>query len=296
MQVHPEEWHRNTWFRIASWIYLAGLCLYPKSFRKRFGAEMNEVFKEALVEHIQKGSLNTCLFLGRELIEAPISILNQHLAAKSFWGQPYPINILAFTFGFTLLGLNEVLNFYQVLNGFQIYLLNLLSYLLVGGVGGLAIGSIFDPQRRKLFAFSGAVGFLLANTLGTQLYFRIFPDAFTTIGNGIYFLIPFLYPILTGSIFGFFLGIANRNWCGLFRYTGIGSLVLFVGFFVNRLSDALMQSYLFSSSFQGVVQTGSGSLFVYLVLPYLLEGILVGTLFGGITQRSVPIKTISVEK
>jgi hypothetical protein len=295
MQVHPEEEHRNTWFRIASWIYRTGLCLYPKSFRKRFGTEMNEVFKEALVEHTQKGSLHTCLFLGREMIEVPISILNQHLAAKSFWEQPYTINILAFTFGFTLLGLNEVLDFYQVLNGSQIYLLNLLGYLLIGEMGGLAIGSI-DHHRRKFFALNGAAGFLIANTLGAQLYFRIFPDAFTTTRSGIYFLIPFLYPILTGSIFGFFLGIANRNWRGLFRYTGIGSLVLFVGFFINRLSDALMQSYLFHSSFQGIVQTGSGSLFVYLVLPYLLEGILVGTLFGRITQRSVPVETISLEK
>ncbi|HAF61474.1 MAG TPA: hypothetical protein DCK95_04015, partial [Anaerolineaceae bacterium] len=247
MQIYPEEGHRNIWFRIASWIYRAGLCLYPKSFRKRFGTEMNEVFKEALVEHTQKGSLHTCLFLGREMIEAPISILNQHLAAKSFWEQPYPINILAFAFGFTLLGVNDVLNFYQVFNGSQIYLLNLLSYLLVGGLGGLAIGSILDHHRKKLFALSGAVGFLLANTLGAQLYFRIFPDAFTTTGSGIYFLIPFLYPILTGSIFGFFLGVTNSNWHGLFRYIGIGGLVLLAGFFVNRLSDALMQSYIFRS-------------------------------------------------
>jgi hypothetical protein len=291
MQIPSEKWHQNICFSMATRIYRVGLCLYPKSFRKRFGTEMNDVFKEALVEHTLKGSLNTFLFLGRELIEAPMSILNQHLAVDSFWGQPYPINILAFTIGFTLLGINEVLNFYQTCNGFQIYLLNLLSYLLVGGLGGMAIGSAHDPHGKKLFAFNGAIGFLLANTLGTQLYIRVFPDVFTTTGSGIYFLIPFLYPIYTGSIFGIFLGLANRNWHGLFRYTGIASLALFAGFIVNRLSDALMQSYLFHNSFQGIVQTGSVSLFIYLVLPYLLEGVLLGTLFGGITQRNISVKT-----
>lgn len=296
MQIHPPKWHQNIFFSIVSGGYRFFLYLYPKGFRKRFGTEMNDVFTEALVEHTQKGSLHTCLFLGHELIEAPMSILNQHFAVDSFWGQPYPFNILAFAIGFTLLGLNEVINFYQILNGFIFYLFNSLSYLFVGGLGGMAIGVMHDPQKKKLFTFCGAAGFLVANTLGAQLYNRVFPDAFTAPGNGIYFLIPFLYPILIGSIFGLFLGLANGNWRGLFRYIGIGSLALFAGFFVNRLSDALMQSYLFHNSFQGILQTSSGNLFVYLMLPYLFEGILLGALFGGITQRSIPVKTTNLEK
>lgn len=297
MQLHSGNWGRDRFLRIVSRIYRISLCLYPKSFHKRFGAEMYDVFQEALIEHTRKGCLHTSLFLGRELIEAPMNILNQHFAVDSFWKQPYPINILTFTFGFTLLGISTVLNFYQTLNGFQVYLLTLFCYLLVGGLGGTAIGTGHDPRKKKLFAFCGAIGSLLANTLGTQLTLQFFPDAFTPTGNGITFLSPFLHPILSGSIFGLFLGLANGNWHGVFRYIGIGCLAQFTGFFVNRLCDALMQSYLFHNSFQGINQTSSKSLFIiYLLLPYLLEGLSIGILYGGITQRSIPVKTTYQEK
>jgi hypothetical protein len=222
-------------------------------------------------------------------MQAPGSILNQHLAAESFWVQPYPINILAFTLGYTLFGMLDLLNYYQDANGIQYYILNLLSLLLVGGICSLAIGTILNPNKKILIAFSGAVGFLLANTLVEQFFLGFFPNAFASPGSGIYFLIPFIYPILTGSIFGLFIGIANWNWRSLFRYIGIGSLVFFTGYFVNRLSAALMQSFIFHSSLQDIAQTGTGSLFLYLVIPNLLEGLLIGTLFGGLTQRSASV-------
>ena len=86
MRAHPEDWPENTLRNITSRIYLASLCLYPKNFNDRFRSEMNDVFKEALAEQAQKGPINTLIFIGRELIEAPVSILNQHLDEKTFWG------------------------------------------------------------------------------------------------------------------------------------------------------------------------------------------------------------------
>jgi len=286
MRVSPEEWQGNTWRNIASWIYQASLCMYPKSFFDRFGSEMNEVFKEALDEHSRKGFLNTILFIVRELIETPISILNQHLSVKSFWVQPFPINIMAFTFGFTLLGLIDVLKNSLNLIWIQGGLINFLILIFIGGLFSLAIGSILDPRRKYLFALCGAVGFLLANTPVKQVYFRVFPDAFIAPGIGVNFLIPFLYPILTGSVFGLFIGVASGNWRGLLRWTSLGSLALLAGFFVNRLSAALMQSFLFHSPNQDIAQIGIGGL----MIPYLLEGFLLGILFGGITQRRISVK------
>ncbi|MCL4562534.1 MAG: hypothetical protein M1281_18220 [Chloroflexi bacterium] len=289
METQPDSRPENIYQTAATWWYRAILRLYPPSFRRRFGTEMKGVFEEALDEHTRNGPLEVALFLGREVIETPLSILDQHLAAKSFWVRPYPINLLAFTLGFTLLGLIDVWNASQGLTGIRGCLVNLLSLVFAGGTGSLAIGSILNPNRKSLFILCGAVGFLLANTLMKQIYLGIFPDAFTAPGSGISFLVPFLFPLLIGSIFGLFVGIANRSWRSLIRFTGWGGLALLAGFFVNRLSAALMQSYLFPSSLHGLAPAGSGWSFAYLVIPSLLEGMLLGALFGKITQRDVTV-------
>jgi hypothetical protein len=59
------------------------------------------------------------------------------------------------------------------------------------------------------------------------------------------------------------------------------------GFFLNRLSAALMLSYLLPVS-AGVFLTPSGgwSLIVYILVPYLLEGALLGALLGSTARRS----------
>ncbi len=290
METHPESRSENIYKSAASRFYRAILGLYPLSFRRRFGSEMNEVFREALEEHARKGPVEVVLFLGREWVEAPMSILKQHLALASFGMQPYLVNILAFALGFILLGLVDVGNEFKDLIGIQGYLISLLSLAFAGGIGGLAIGSILDPRRKSLFAVCGAVGFLLANTLVGQMYFEVFPDAFLAPQSGVYFLIPFLYPLLTGSVFGLFIGAANRNWRSLLRFTALGSTAMLAGFFVNRLSAALMQSFLFPSALHGLAPAGSGWSFAYLMIPALLEGMLLGALFGRITQRGLAVK------
>lgn len=286
MQIHRQESFGNACLHVASRIYQAGLSLYPQGFRVRFKLEMQEVFKDALDEHAQKGALNVIAFIGRELLETPISILNQHIGGKSFWAQPFSTNILAFTLGFTLLGLSNILTSYPGPDRNPPYLLTLLNFLLVGAICSLAIGSILDPRGKKRFVFCGAFGFLLANTVGSRIFFGFFPDGFAARGLGIDFLIPFLYPILQGSFFGLFIGIAARNWPELVRWTCQGSLSLLAGFILNRLSAALMQSYIFQSPTQAVAQIGV----IGFLLPYLLEGILLGILFGGFTQKRILIR------
>jgi hypothetical protein len=286
MQTYPEEWTGNIRRNIAFRIYLSTLNLYPKSFRDRFGSEMEDVFQEALDEHVQKGRLNTLIFIGRELIEAPGSILNQHLSLKSFWVRPFPMNILAFTFGFILLGLSDGLKYSLRLAWAQSDWFDFLSLIFIGSLVSLALGSSLNPHRKRLFTLCGAVGFLLANTLVKQTYFNFFPDAFTAPSIGIYFLLPFLCPLLTGSVFGLFIGAASGTLRSLFQWIGWGGLVLLAGFFVNRVSASLMQSYFFHSPNQDIVQIGM----IGFLMPYLFEGILLGILFGGITQRHISVR------
>ena len=283
MRVYPKMRPEDIWRKLASRLYLAGLSLYPLRFRDRFASEMHEVFKEALAEQARKGPVHTLIFIARELIEAPLSILDQHLDEKSFWVQPFPLNFLAFTFGFTLLGLQDVFKYDLNLVWMQGWLPSLLCLVFSGALISLAIGSILNPRKKHLFVLYGAAGFLLANTSVQQAYLRVFPDAFLVPGVGAEFLIPFLLPILIGSVFGLFIGTASGNWRGVLRWTGWGGLALLAGFIINRLSAALMQSYLFNSPTQDIVHFGLGGLLV----PYLLEGMLLGCLFGRITKRGI---------
>ncbi len=272
------------WRATASRVYRMGLSLYPKAFRERFGAEMHEIFLEALDECAHQGAWNALQFVGREIIETPGSILEQHLARKTFWTKPYPINLLAFTLGFLLLGLIDTGINAMVLDGSSGYSIYLLSVLAVGGCGGLAIGAALNAPKKLQFAICGAAGFLLAHTLVQQMFFRFFPDAFLAPGTGIGFLIPFLYPFLQGSIFGLLIGLATRSWRATLRFVTAGGLALLAGFFVRRLSAALVQSFMFHSPTQDIVQTGTAGLLFFIVIPCLLEGALLGMIFGKTSQ------------
>ena len=273
---------------IACQVYLAGLALYPKSFRRRFGPEMSEVFQEALDDRLQQGYWAVFGFLFHELAEAPGSILNQYVEARPFWLKPYPMNIAAFTASFILLGFIETAGLFQGPIGLLGYWISL---LVIGGISSLAIGYTLAPDRRRLVCFAGAVGFLLANTLVGQLYNRIFPIDYADIPiSGAQFLIIFGFQILAGCVFGLFIGIASGKWHNLFQWTGLGGLGFLAGFFVNRLSAALMQSFLIHSPTQNIALTDIPGVIAYIVVPFVLEGVLLGTLFGGTAQRlnSIP--------
>lgn len=272
------------WRATASRVYRMGLSLYPKAFRERFGAEMHETFLEALDECAHQGTWNTLQLMGREIIETPGSILEQHLARKSFWTKPYPINLLAFTLGFLLLGLIDTGINAMVLDGSSGYSIYLLSVLAVGGCGGLAIGAALNAPKKPHFAICGAAGFLLAHTLVQQMFFHFFPNAFLAPGTGISFVIPFLYPFLQGSVFGLLIGFATRNLHATLRFVTAGGLALLAGFFVRRLSAALVQSFMFHSPTQDIVQTGTAGLLFFIVIPCLLEGALLGMIFGKTSQ------------
>jgi len=292
MQVIPKKFQQISWRNLVSWIYRVSLSLYPKSYRDRFGTEMNDVFNHALAEHSSQSRLKALSFLGRELRDAPVSILRQHFAANSFWLRPYPINIIAFIFSFILVGLLDYWNTAQTFVGLQGFLINLLSLALAGAISGLAIGILADPQHKNLFAFCGSIGFLLANIYVPQILSRIFPDAFAASGQGMEILLPFLFPIVEGFVFGLFIGLASGRWHNLLQFSGWGSLALFMGFFVNRLSAALLQSFLFHSATQNIAQMGIIGFF----MPYLLEGAIMGALFGRIkiTKTSLSAKQSSL--
>lgn len=279
MSAQPQEPFTGLGSTFIGRLYDTSLRLYPRSFRQQFEREMQDIFREALKDHGEQGSSMVMRFLLRELFEAPGSILNQHLETRTGWLQPYPLSIGVFSIVFVLLGLIENIPVFQQWFGWFGYLLAL---LLIGCVCGLVTG-LYHPGRKRLFLLGGAMGFLFANTLVKSFFFHLFPEAMAVPGVGWRFLIPFLYPILMGSVFGLFIGIASGTWRGLFQWVSWSSFGFFAGFFINRLSAALMQNFLLPSPTQNV--TSLVGVIFFLLVPFFLQGILLGTVFGGVSQK-----------
>ncbi len=67
----------NLVLRLYAWI----LQLYPPRFRHQFGAEMAEVFREALEDALRRGGLSMASFLTWEAVLLPGSLAKQHVYA-----------------------------------------------------------------------------------------------------------------------------------------------------------------------------------------------------------------------
>jgi hypothetical protein len=266
--------YHKLWMRAAVLVYRASLVFYPRDYQKRFGGEMTAIFSDALEEKAQQGGRRAGFFMLREYLDAPSSIISQYLEAKS-GRQNY---VLAFTIGFGLFGLANVI--FEGQDNLFRSLTTILILAVVGGVTGLAIASAVEPEKMKTFGVCGAAGFLLANTLGEGLFRRLFHFTPLMSGIGWEFFMPFLCPILQGIIFGLFLGAAQGTWRGLLRWSSISSLAFLAGFFLNRLSASLLQSYVVKSATQDIFLTGAAGLVFFILIPYLLQGLLLGILFG----------------
>ena len=280
---------------VAGSVFAGLLRFYPHDFSARFGSEMKAVFQQALAEQVRRGWLHGLAFFLRELIDAPGSILCQHLAAKPVRFGAFPANILAFGLGFGLVGLVQALtsSWTPLIPGAAGYFLYLGSFVVAGGLGGAALGYGLDRQRIGRFVLAGATGLLITNTLGNQMYLRVFPTAYQSAQSGGDFLIAFLYPFLSGCVLGLFFGLATGEWVSLLRFTAAGGLAMLAGFIANRLSAALMQSYFTPGAFSGVAPDGSAWFFVYGTFPFLLEGMLFGLILGkihpGQTRKGIAV-------
>lgn len=259
MRIPQQAGQCQTGRRIATWVYQSSLAFYPECFRNRFGSEMAWVFEEALDEQAQKGWPSTLAFLGREFIEVPVSIIIQHFLFKKFWLQSYLKVILAFTFGFSLLGLMELLLNSADRTGIPRYLMVLTTTIVAGGLAGLSFGIILTPNLKKILSLCGMAVFLLL---------WIFPN------------------FLVGCSFYLILGITLWSRRDLLRLAAYGSLALVVAFFVNRLSAALVQSYVFHSPSQALAQTGP----TMILIPYLCVGLSLGLLLGRIAPQQAALK------
>ena len=254
----PRLSHEKKWRSTICQFYQTCLFLYPKNFRRQFGFEMSGVFEEALDEQIQQGWPFILLFLGREILETPISAMKEQFAIKATWVKSYLDILFVYTLGFISLGLIIILNATNFQNEILRSIVNLLSKMLVGGMGGLTVGIIIAPHKKTLFALWGLI------------------CLFTFI----------TFPGVAFYIFLLVVGWTIRSWRDLFRLAGYGMVVLLVGFFTHRLTAALVQNFLFHSPTQILSQTGPAMV----LIPFLITGITLGILLGRVAPKRVTLK------
>ena len=267
--------------KMASRLYRASLRLYPPGFRRRFGDEMSAVFDEALVEKSVEGRFPAAQFLLKEMTDAPASILRQRLAEMGYAPRLNAANLLAFPLACLLIGLLGEWKDVFTLGDVHGWLF-LGGAALAGDVSGLGIAGRAAPNHRTLCAACGTLGFLLINPLGAQILHALFPLApLASLFVGTFLLFPFLYPLFVGSAIGLLLGIQRGRLGLVFRWVGLGLLAIGVCFFANRLAAALLQSYVVRSPTQDLQTTGLAGLLAFVVAPDLLDGLLLGMLFGG---------------
>jgi len=246
------------WRTLVCRLYRTSLGLYPQSFRDEFAQEMSAIFEEALDAQLQGRWISLLSFLGRELVETPLCAL-RHRLKITLTGIINSVEVIfVYALGFFLLGWMNILSTGLFQDQFRNLNVGLLSGLIIGGLSGLTIATILVPQKKTLFTVGGMIGSLtLAISAGRTI-----------------------------AVFIIIAGISLRNWRDLYRLSGYALWLFAVGLFVNRLSAAFVQRFMFNSHTQLFSQTGAPMVLV----PFLLTGISLGIVLSGVAPKTVTEK------
>jgi len=238
-------------------LYRSGLRLYPKDFREQFAVEMTDVFSQALDVHIRLGTFTAFCFLAREFIDTPLCALRRFFLSRAGAIKTYLIVIFLYSVSFTLLGLFNLIQASHSLTSVQVQIVIRLGHAVICGLGGLTVGILLHPRRQITFA---ALGMCFS-------------------------LVHFLFPSLAIELLICGAGVIVMKKAYFLRLAGYGTLILFVGWFVNRLAAALVQSYVFHSPTQLLSQTGPAMVW----LPFAVTGVMLGVLMGRIGVKARPV-------
>jgi hypothetical protein len=288
MRIHSKEHHES----LASLGYRVLLSFYPREFRDRFGDEMYAVFNKALVENRRQSFGKAFQFLWREFAQAPTNIFDQYMAAKSAWLQPLRLNLGAFTLGCILICCGQTASYFenmQPIRTLSFPIIQAICYLLAGALTGFAIGSALSPSRKKFFVLSGSVGLLFAYFFSNQIFNIYFPNVLEIPAVGWATYLPLLYPLITGAIYGIFIALPTGKWHTALRCLEMSPLAFLAAYILNRLTAAMMQSYVFPGSLLGAAHLAN--LLTYFFIPKILEGLLLGAIFGNLSRqnRLIPV-------
>jgi hypothetical protein len=239
-----------------SWL----LKIYPSTFRKEFGEEMIEVFTMAISQAGGRGWYPLLGLIFEELARFPFNLMREHAheftGAASFdrWitspGRLFPIcaGIFGYGSGFALMsaiqGLLVIAFPGNPSTGLfpQTFIL-VFAKILAGGLGGFSLGLAMDYKNRRRFAIIGAASY----PFGIYFISQLIRSSITSIHRfGSILELPglLLNFILLGVFLKALLDYTDITWKQMPVFILAGAFGVLFGFLANRLSVALMQSYL----------------------------------------------------
>ncbi len=280
-------------------VYTILLYLYPPKFRLVFGAEMCEVFACVLADARRQGMPGLLCFALREFGELPYNVLREHCAPlingviSIFGKRPVWAGTVGYGLGFTLMSLPAALE--TVFPGMRFWLDTPAHYLLVflaGWLGGSLLGLSIRRDGSHWFGLLGGLSQLVANLLVTKLYFIIFPEGTNRPPDNILnLLIIFTFPVLYGLFIGGIMGSFHENWKYIVRFASFGAGGFLLAWLADRFVAALMESYLLNPALNPFPALAGLWESLFLVIPQLIYGALIGTALGLANRKSRMLKT-----
>ena len=243
------------------------LQLYPQPFRQEFGGEMANVFQQAWQDHRRQPVQERWLFAIREFSGLLSGILGQHYLHFAINGSSrLPAALLL---GFSLI------SFIQLNYGIHWLprMLTLALVLVCGLIAGLTASHLYSSSFAPQTGLVSAVAFLVLYSLGRILYAHVLIVRFNEpLAFG-------LWLIFIGIITGVIIAVITRRHAYGPAMSLMFSTLFVSGYFIHRLSAALLQSSV-GAPVQDVYTPGGLILFVY--APVLIEGLFFATTLAAI--------------
>lgn len=238
---------------LASRAYAALLKLYPFSFRREFGDELQLVFAAAVADAATQGRLALAATCGRELRDLALALAREYAAhwfrkdviMQALMAKSHGNPVLWGALGLGLaMGLKYVAATWlsrsalgAVSSPLLTATLTLLLYALTGALAGLSLG--WASGKARALAPAGALGFVLALGVSRGAYTAL--AAWSPTADWIILLASSLISALCGAILGAVLG--GIGW-GRERL-GWAALAVSVTFGISELIACLLQSWIF---------------------------------------------------
>jgi hypothetical protein len=279
--------------------YTLAVGLYPHPFRAEFATEMQQVFADACEAAAEDSPAALWAFSLRELRELPFSLVKEHLSKlwrKMMLPEPNPSpslpasvwrSTIIFAASFFAVSL-----FFCLLDAFQHsgqtvsqftsvwdrFIVN--PFTLEIALGAAVLVGAKKPLLALLAALGSSAGYLLVNRIGGQVMDR--PD----VGSPISLFAPFVYMAVLGAVIVGLLGLIQRGWRSVGTYALFGGLGFIAGWFGDRLVAALIISVSPFAGWLANLVIGSFWYFLYMLIPSLLLGAIVGLFIGLASTRS----------
>jgi hypothetical protein len=271
------------------------LRLYPIRFQQEYGEEMAAVFCQACRDSTEKSKWSVVQLGLHEVWDLPGNLMNEYVAEmgrKAMKRQPKPGELLtksilrgifSFSVGFGLIFfvyclIDSLFNAGNtIFQGNSVW--NKLGNYPTGlafGFGAALMGLRYGKRKIWLSALAASIAFIFFYKIWLVVYNAYLSSANLELADSS--LVPFVFETIAGIIIGGIIGLIQHGWkkAGWFAMAGV------IGFNLGWIiEDAVAQFLIYQSSYNPRnLIVGDFWYFLYLVIPLILYGGIVGIVMG----------------